>query len=257
MDFPHLEAELDAWAQSGRQAPIWWRDDDAVAPSAALDRLFGLAAGAGAPLALAVIPAQAGPALEEALAAAARVRVLVHGLSHTNHEPPERKKCEFGPARPLSVLEADASAALQTLRALIPKTLPVFVPPWNRIRAELKPRLSALGFRGLSTAGACRVPAQAGLRIANTHLDPIAWKDGRGLADATMLDARAAAHLRALREGALEPEPLGLLTHHLVQSEAVWAFVGAFAGLIAAHPGAQWADPEALFCPVAIGPRNG
>ena len=61
---------------------------------------------------------------------------------------------------------------------------PVFVPPWNRIAPALLPRLRALGFRGLSTFR--RSPRRAqpapGLAQINTHLDPIDWRGGRGLA---------------------------------------------------------------------------
>ena len=68
-DWPGLSAELDAWAAAGRTATFWWRDDDATAPTPELGRLLRLAGAHGAPLALAVIPAEAGPALAEALAA--------------------------------------------------------------------------------------------------------------------------------------------------------------------------------------------
>ena len=47
--------ELDRWQEAGRTAAFWWRDDDAIAPTAALDRLA--ATGAGIPKTLAVIPA--------------------------------------------------------------------------------------------------------------------------------------------------------------------------------------------------------
>ena len=58
-----LQAELDLWRARNRQATIWWRDDDAVRPGPALDRLLDLASRHDAPLALAVIPAAAETAL--------------------------------------------------------------------------------------------------------------------------------------------------------------------------------------------------
>jgi hypothetical protein len=51
-----LVDELDRWEEAGRVAQLWWRDDDAVAPTPALDRLLDVAA--GIPLSLAVIPAE-------------------------------------------------------------------------------------------------------------------------------------------------------------------------------------------------------
>ena len=54
-----LDRELDAWAAAGRVAEAWWRDDDATAPTPALARLLEARRAAGAPVALAVIPARA------------------------------------------------------------------------------------------------------------------------------------------------------------------------------------------------------
>ncbi|HUA50624.1 MAG TPA: hypothetical protein VMB81_00595, partial [Candidatus Sulfotelmatobacter sp.] len=64
-----LEREFAQWAAAGRTATLWWRDDDAVAPSAALDRLLTLGAGR-APVALAVVPEPAGEPLARRLATA-------------------------------------------------------------------------------------------------------------------------------------------------------------------------------------------
>jgi len=60
-----LYRELDEWNFAGVAASMWWRDDDAQAPSAALDRALELAQKYHAPLALAVIP----HGLDDALAA--------------------------------------------------------------------------------------------------------------------------------------------------------------------------------------------
>src|SRR5216684_8019215 len=64
-DWLDLERELDAWRAAGRSATLWWRDDDAVRPTPALDRLLAIAA--GVPLALAVIPGPTGAPLAERL----------------------------------------------------------------------------------------------------------------------------------------------------------------------------------------------
>src|ERR1700747_679024 len=53
--WPDLMAELDCWEEAGKVATLWWRDDDAVAPTARLGRLLSIAP--GVPLSLAVIPA--------------------------------------------------------------------------------------------------------------------------------------------------------------------------------------------------------
>ena len=64
--FDPLMRELDGWQAAGGIARFWLRDDDAVEPTAALDRLLG--AMNGMPLTLAVIPAFSGAALAARLA---------------------------------------------------------------------------------------------------------------------------------------------------------------------------------------------
>jgi len=58
-DWQALDAELDAWSAAGRTAELWWRDDDAIVPTPALDRLLDIRRRSGVPIALAVIPARA------------------------------------------------------------------------------------------------------------------------------------------------------------------------------------------------------
>ena len=55
--WPDLMAEFDRWEEEGKIATLWWRDDDAVAPTARLSRLLSIAS--GVPVSLAVIPADA------------------------------------------------------------------------------------------------------------------------------------------------------------------------------------------------------
>ena len=59
--WPDLVNELDQWGEAERVATLWWRDDDAVAPTAGLERLLSIAG--GVPVALAVIPSVAEPEL--------------------------------------------------------------------------------------------------------------------------------------------------------------------------------------------------
>ena len=87
-----LREELALWQALGQSPTLWLRDDDAVAPSAALDRLLGL----GLPVALAVIPANATVALAARLAGEPQAWILQHGWSHTNHAPVGQKKKRAG-----------------------------------------------------------------------------------------------------------------------------------------------------------------
>ena len=64
--WPDLMAEFDRWEEAGRVATLWWRDDDAVMPTARLGRLLSIAS--GVPVSLAVIPADARQELAQWLA---------------------------------------------------------------------------------------------------------------------------------------------------------------------------------------------
>jgi hypothetical protein len=40
--WPMLQRELDLWAESGKQASFWWRDDDAISDTPQLQHLDSL-----------------------------------------------------------------------------------------------------------------------------------------------------------------------------------------------------------------------
>ncbi len=133
--WPDLVDELDRWGEAGRVAPLWWRDDDAVAATPQLDALLALAG--EVPLALAVIPARARFELADALARRPRVAVLQHGWRHANRAAGGRKS-EYPEGRPAGVVGAEIAAGQARLKAMFgPRALPVLVPPWNRIRRRI------------------------------------------------------------------------------------------------------------------------
>jgi hypothetical protein len=90
-----LERELSRWPAG--QARFWWRDDDAVAATAALDRLLALRNALDIPLALAVIPATAEVSLATRVNATPpdAVRVLLHGWDHRDHGGHSGPKAEL------------------------------------------------------------------------------------------------------------------------------------------------------------------
>ena len=243
-----LQRELERWAALGRTATLWWRDDDATAPSAGLDRALALAAATGVPLALAVVPAHnrltaadlAGP-----------VTPVQHGYAHLDHAGPGAKKSELGPER-----RADAVIGeLMTGRDAMDKAFgaafrPVLVPPWNRIGAHLPPLLPELGYAGLSRFGPRPRPAIGAMRLVNTHIDIIDWKGGRGFVGTGAALDRAVGHLRARREGRADPaEATGLLTHHRVHDAACWSFLERLFAATAQSGIAEWRSVACLFYP--------
>lgn len=221
-----LDAEIRQWKAAGLRLPLWWRDDDAVDVTAALEQLLALSHQTGLPVSLAVIPNAATMALARRLHSSTAT-VLVHGWTHENHAPVEQKKAEFGPARPVSETTEDARAGLARLRELFgPGLAPVFVPPWNRITPETAVALPALGYKAVSTFTPRRaVEAAPGLLQINTHLDPIHWRGDRSLVPPARLIAQIAHDLHMRRLGQDDPtEPYGILTHHLVHDAAIWDF---------------------------------
>jgi len=246
----NLYRELDEWNFAGREAGLWWRDDDAQAPTAALDRALELARKYDAPLALAVIPAGLDAALPAHLeSAGAAVTVLQHGFAHANHAPAGMKKTELA-HRPAAQVQRELAAGFATLRAAFgEKFVPALTPPWNRIAPELLPGLSALGFTGLSTFGPRASPSPApGVRAVNTHADIIDWKGGRVFAGAGAAAAALIAHLRARRLGEVDDaEPTGLLTHHLAHDAAAWEFLDELFAALDEHPAVRWRRAVRLF----------
>ena len=229
MSLAALRTVLDRAAGAGTQLDVWWRDDDAVVATPALERLLALGREFAIPIAIAAIPTGIQPSLPARLREEPGSRLLVHGLGHANHAGPGRKSAEFGTDRPLPALSADAKTGLATVREQAGDLLlPVFVPPWNRIAPDLAAALPGLDYAGLSTFGP-REPVP-GLVVANSHLDPVDW---RGSRSAVAPERLAAALERALASD--DPGPIGILTHHLVFDEALWTLTRRLLELLSSH----------------------
>jgi hypothetical protein len=243
-----LGRELDAWEQQGRTATVWWRDDDAVRPSAALDRLLALGRTASVPVALAVIPRDAGSALSDRLADEPLVSVLQHGWSHENHAPPGDRQEEFGADRPLAERLDDLAGGRQRLMAFR-RFLPVLVAPWNRIDDALIPHLPEVGLSGVSTLGPRPAAEPApGVHCTNVHVDIIDWQGTRGFVGEERALAQLVAHLQARRSGRADAgEPTGLMTHHLFHDSGCWAFIAALFARSRAHAALRWLDGREAF----------
>jgi hypothetical protein len=252
-----LTDELDRWGEEGRTATLWWRDDDAAAPSRRLDDL--LATAEAIPVALAVIPAIADQALATRLGRPATppVAVLEHGWRHHNHAG-GAKKSEFPRSRSPEEITADLAAGQKRLAALFgARALGVLAPPWNRFENVFLPLLAASGIAAISRIKPRRMAWPApGVFAANVHVDLVAWRDNRGfVGDATALGA-IVGHLRARRCGEADPdEPTGLLTHHLVQDMATGAFLGQLLRRTRDHSAARWLEAGEVFAPAFAASR--
>jgi predicted glycosyltransferase len=233
-----LDAALDRAAAAGAPLRFWWRDDDAVAPTPALDRLLALRTRYGMPLALAVIPAAVEPALAGRLAGEPRVDVILHGSDHRNRAAPGAKKQELF-AVPEGAARARLAAGRDRLADLFgTRFLPVLAPPWNRIDPALIADLPGLGLIGLSTFGQRYEAAAAGLLpLVDTHIDPIDWGGG-GRHDPGDSLAETA---RWAEESLRRPVPaIGILSHHLRHDAWVWGALEDLFAVLATRSGAGW-----------------
>ena len=237
-----LAEELSAWRDAGTAPALWWRDDDAAAPSPALSRLLSLEKACGVPLALAVIPEAA-----QADALAGASCVIMHGCDHRNRAAPGEKKTEFPAGESDAAALGRLSRARERLAGLAgERFLPVLAPPWNRLRETLIKHLPEAGIHGLSRYGA-RLGRSDGVPEVNTHVDIIAWRGDRGfLGDDAALDLMV-RHLAARRRGAVDAEePTGLLTHHAQHDAGAWRFLERLFDETRAG-GARWRSPGEVF----------
>ena len=242
----NLETELDAWAEAGLTAQFWWRDDDAVEPTRALERLLELAARHDAPLALAVIPARATQSLGRLLSGHPLATPVQHGFAHRNHAPPQEKKMELGPHRCQDLVKEELLRGRAMMTSLFgSRFLPMLVPPWNRIVEELVETLPDLGMHAVSAFGSrtCAEPV-LGLRQVNTHADIMRWTEPRGFLGELRSLTQVVGNLRLRRElgpaaAGLDPtEPIGILTHHLAHDEETWEFLAHLLRLLTDHDAA-------------------
>ncbi|WP_157015755.1 polysaccharide deacetylase family protein [Mesorhizobium xinjiangense] len=241
-----LTAELDVWQAAGTVASVWLRDDDAVAPSPALDRLLAISDDFACPALIAVIPLPATAALADRLAGSANVTVCQHGYRHENHAPANVKKTELfdtGPARSVDHVLDELRQGRERLSQLFAQHLePILVPPWNRMSNAVAARVHEAGFAALSGFGWKRFPSP--LPQVNTHVDLIDWRGDRHGKTAEVVAAETAAALQTARQTG--QHHIGLLTHHLVHDETAWASLVSLLEALARHPAGRFASAPQL-----------
>ena len=237
-----LAAELDRCP-----APVafWWRDDDAVAATPALDRLLALRAQLELPLALAVIPAKLADTLPKALEAEPAVGVLQHGWNHANHAPDGAQPSEFPGSRASGEVEAQLAEGRHRLAACFGgRFIPALVPPFNALDGTVIGAVQASGLARLSLASDF---AGLALPSRNVHADLIDWRSGTAVPEASAIRALVVA-LRLRRFGlARATKPIGIMTHHLVHDEAVWSLTRSLLTRLKAHPNAVFAPISGIF----------
>lgn len=265
-----LTARLE---RTGTPLSIWWRDDDLEAPSPALDAMLEALGAAGIAPAFAALPATVSPAAIAALDGTEAV-VFPHGWAHANHEPADRKKSEFGPARPAEIRLTEIARGWERVRDLAgDRAVGVFTPPWNRIEPALSDRLVETGVVGLSTYLAQltdpTAAAPSGLPRLETHVDLIDWRGGRMPLSADAVIARLLIWLNsgasadtASPVGAKNQDkmpvdnPIGILSHHRDTPVEAWSGWAPIWRILQHHPGTEWVSPAEALCMVSTGIPN-
>ncbi len=245
-----LTGELDRWREAGREATLWWRDDDAATAGDRLDRLLAVAG--EAPVTFAVIPGLADASLAARLAGSPRCGgVVQHGWLHVDHAA-GGKKSEFPPTRPRAAAAADLARGRTRMTELFGgAALAVLAPPWNRFDDGLLLFLAECGIGALSRVKPRRAVCPApGVLECNVHVDLVAWAGDRGFIGREAALSGIVGHLRARRRGQVDSaEPTGILTHHLVQDAAADAFLRRLVAIVCAHPAARWLAAGEVFAP--------
>lgn len=240
-----LTDHLDWFAERGRKVRFWWRDDDAIEPTPALERMLSLANTHKVDLAFAVIPKMATKALAERFADQPHALVLQHGWQHKNFQRKDlgEKAAELGSRRDPDQLMAELKAGHDRLLELFgDKFVKAMVPPWNRIDPEISRRLPGIGLSGLSTFTWHNFPRAHQLQ---SHIDILKWK--KQVRFIGWESARLRFDLQLTRRRNTGTEPVGLLTHHLVHDDGCFEFLEIFLEIAAHHEGAEWPEAKGLF----------
>lgn len=220
-----IEVEVELWAKAGKTPQFWWRDDDARRPSASLSRLLSISSNHQVPVTLAVIP---DVDLTE-LAAEIRDRTLVsvsqHGCEHVNHNKGGGFQAEFAADRPAREVAATLNDAWRRLSQAM-DAVPLYVPPWNNLTANVWQALAETPLRAVSRFGPVQHPVEGPAEI-NVHFNIAEWGPPRFRGAKPILE-RVARELRIRRREGRWTEPIGLITHHKNNDAESWAFLEAF-----------------------------
>lgn len=235
-----LNAELDRWAGAGHVATFWWRDDDAVEATPALEQLIATAR--GTPIALSVMPALVQPSLAEFVAVHPELTVMQHGWRHQSHL--RGGNSEYPPDRPPAEVEREFVEGYAILRELFGlQHAPAFTPPWHRFHPGYAGMLRVAGTIAISLIGPRPAGEVAGMKIVNVHCSPIAWTKPAGFLNDEMYLQPILDHLRGRREGRFPlDEATGIVTHHLVQNARSHEFLARLVEATTTHGAARWLD---------------
>ena len=245
-DWTPVLQEIGLWQARGKTARLWLRDDDAVKPSAQLERMAGLVGGHNIPITLAIIPEPADKALATTVKSWAGCTVAMHGFAHKNHAPTNDKKSEFGLQRTAQDVSSELESGFEKTQNLFGDRFnKMFVPPWNRIDQRHVSLLVKAGFETLSAFGWTATNASStSICVLNTHIDIIDWKGTRAGKPIETLIKELADALAMARQHTYAP--IGILCHHLVHDEQAWRFLQSLTDFVEENKNMRWCSAQNL-----------
>ncbi|MEM5529201.1 hypothetical protein WN093_10275 [Gammaproteobacteria bacterium AS21] len=239
-----FDSELTLWQQPIK---FWWRDDDAIADSDALQTMLTMAHDYAIAVHLAVIPNKLQDSLNVIKNAQHKALsfVLQHGVEHKSFALADQRKIELGGSQNSEQLVNKLALGRQRLQQVFDEQyLDILVPPWNRISDDIVTALPEIGYRQLSVLGGAKL-VETDFHL-NVHIDIINWKQ-RVFAGEDVILNNIIDHLRNKRLGIDKSQkPCGLMTHHLDHDQQCWQFLTKFFSTCQQHRNIQWLSGNEL-----------
>lgn len=244
-DWQMLADEIQLWSSP---VQFWWRDDDAVANTGALQRLLMLADQFTIPVHLAVIPHSLQASLSVINKAQHRRNcyVLQHGYDHQSYALEGQRKIELGGSQDVPELLQKLTLGQQLLQSRFGEQyLNILVPPWNRIADDVACALPDVGYVQLSVLGS-KKQSETDFNL-NVHIDIIDWKQ-RCFAGEEVILTKLVSYLRDTRLAGLSADikPCGLMTHHLDHDLNCWLFISNFFEFCQQQDNIEWLGGQQL-----------
>ncbi len=233
-------------AKFAEPVQFWWRDDDAVEESTALNHLIDLQQRYNIALHLAVIPHHLKSTLLDSLSPHDDIWVLQHGFSHQSYAAPQQRKIELGGECDPEQLRKQLAQGKHILEHAFPKQfLPIMVPPWNRVDDWVHPLLQSIGYSawsGLASLSPSLNTKNIVDQLDNypVHIDIMNWKT-RQFAGVEIVVNNIIQHLEKQRLSTTsENKAIGLMTHHLVHDTSCQQFLDQFFAFSQTHSMIEW-----------------
>ncbi|MDC0074355.1 hypothetical protein OAK17_05850, partial [Alphaproteobacteria bacterium] len=211
---------------------FWLRDDDAIKFTPNLKKFSIICKKYNIPMNLAVIPKLIEDSLIEFVSNEKNIYILIHGLRHLNYANKNQKKSEFGSNRDIETMLLEIQKGLEINKETFgEKSLPVFVPPWNRVNNKILNQLiniGIIGFSGINSTSFLRQQFKSynPLIIRNADIDIINWKSNKSFMGEELLLKSIISEIKVrIKNIHLRSEPICILSHHEIMKNESFKFI--------------------------------